>query len=416
MRREEKTQLEQRMAQSLERGIAAGVFPGGVCRLIINREETITVARGRTETAGKGVPVEEHTVYDLASLTKVVVTLPLILLSVQAGRLSLTEPVVNYIPELRGGRDHTRKGQMTIYHLLTHTSGLPAWRPYFIPYRGREAYVRAIAEEAMEAAPGQQVVYSDLGFMLLGFLLERIWDESLDQVARRLLFEPLGMRQTSYLPADAWQGRSSTIAPTEEGNLYESHMVADYLQNESTHGESPLYAAVCDRYEGFVWREGVICGTVHDCNAHYGLAGVSGHAGLFSSIGDLDRYMRIWSEPDAAGFLDPMLRDFATRCQSGQLTPMRAVGWEYSATGGTPEQTAAGCSGGDLVSSTAFGHTGFTGTSIWHDPLRRATLITLTNRVHPVVSDQMVKWRKAHHNTVFAGIRPSCETEKRGGE
>ncbi|MBO8163951.1 MAG: beta-lactamase family protein [Brevibacillus sp.] len=403
--------LEETMALSLDQGIHEGIFPGGISRLAAEGQST-TVARGRTEAGGS--EVDESTVYDLASLTKVVATLPLVLLSVQRGRLSLSDPVAGYLPELVRGTDSAGKQKITVFHLLTHTSGLPAWRPYFIAHQGRDAYLKAIAQEALTAAPGQQVVYSDLGFMLLGFLVERIWDESLDRLAQRLVFEPLGMQDTAFNPLESWKDRKVTIAPTEDGNRYECGMVYQFLQREQG-SDNQLCALVRSSVDSFGWRQGVIRGTVHDCNAYYGLAGVSGHAGLFSTVGDLERYMHIWTRADGGGLLDPLLRDFAVRCLTGSLSPRRALGWEYAAAGGSPEQVAAGCSGGDLVSPFAFGHTGFTGTSIWHDPVRKATLITLTNRVHPAVGEHMAQWRKRHHNQSFAGLAYARHPAKEEG-
>lgn len=387
-------EIERQIADSLEGGIQRGIFPGGICSLTVGSHTPITVARGYMAAGSKDKPVEEETIYDLASLTKVVAVLPLVLLAVQAGRLMLNDSIVTYLPELQSGRDADRKREITLYHLLTHTSGLPAWRPFYLQGRGREAYVKLIAEEELSAIPGRQAVYSDLGFMLLGFILERVYDQELDQLAKRLVFLPCGMDLAAYKPLEERKSAGAKIAPTEKGNVYEQAMIAG----------DPLYQQLHDRASVFAWRQELICGTVHDGNAYYGLGGVSGHAGLFASILDLQRYMQIWTD-ETSTFLNPVLRDFAVRPHARESS-IRAIGWEASSTGGTIDQVVSGCSGGDLVSPAAYGHTGFTGTSIWHDPLRKATLITLTNRVHPTVSSEMIQWRRAHHNRIFSLVWP----------
>ncbi|WP_134702034.1 serine hydrolase [Ammoniphilus sp. YIM 78166] len=381
------------LEESLTDGIEQGFFPTAIAGLKREGESPILAMKG----------VHEHTVFDVASLTKVVVTLPAILLSVQAGKLSLFDRVARHIPEFTLGFDREKKEQITLHQLLTHTSGLPAWRPLFITCQGRQAYIEAIGKEPLIGEPGKQVVYSDLGFMLLGFILERTWDLPLEEIAKRLIFQPFSMNHTGYGTRKEWD-----VAPTEEGNEYEKQMAWNYLQD---HPAGSL-AFTEEEWKSVPWRKGIIQGAVHDGNAHYGLGGVSGHAGLFSTVGDLLSYMKLWSDP-AGFYLDLLLRDFAIQCQSGALAPRRALGWEHSIMGGNQEQKARGCSGGDLVSASGFGHTGFTGTSIWHDPKRQATIVTLTNRVHPKVKDGIIRWRHMHHNRVFACVGLG---KQKGGE
>ncbi|GAA4725306.1 serine hydrolase domain-containing protein [Brevibacillus fulvus] len=398
--------VRQKMKASFQAGIAQEIFPGGISSLTIGEGAPIVVACGVTGSEAADGPVAEDVIYDVASLTKVMVTLPLILLSIQEGRLSLNDPAVRYVPELRCAPDEGWKEKITIYHLLTHTSGLPAWRPFFLSANGREAYLRKISAEQLTGPPGKQVVYSDLGFMLLGFIVERVWEQPIDELAKQLIFAPLGMNRTGYRPLAQPFGSTARIAPTERANEFERQMAEQFLQERRQAGGERDTAEALAALAAFPWRQGIIRGTVHDCNAWYGLDGVSGHAGLFSTITDMQRYMTFWS--DAGGrFLDPVMRMFAVRCQTGALSPCRAIGWEASPTGGTSEQILAGSSGGDLLSPLAFGHTGFTGTSIWVDPLRHTTLITLTNRVYPTVSQEMGRWRKAHHNQILALVWPT---------
>ncbi|MFF2529694.1 serine hydrolase domain-containing protein [Brevibacillus sp. NPDC058079] len=398
-------QFRERMESSLTRGIHQGIFPGGAVSILRKDAPAVTVCMGKTSYGHDGRPVYSQTLYDMASLTKVMVTLPLILISVQEGKLSLTDSVTTYLPELASAHDQERKGQIKIIHLLTHTSGLPAWRPYFLLGKKREDYLRLIANESMLNDPGRSVVYSDLGFMLLGFLLERIWDEELDALSKRLIFQPSRMLHTSYLPLEQTRLQGMDIAATEKGNAFEQEMAVTFL-SELAEARHPLALEWQQALTGYSWREGVISGTVHDCNAHYGLEGVSGHAGLFSTLADTERYMHIWTSGKASVQLDPTLCALATRALTDHSIHRRGLGWIISSTGGSLEQLAAGCSGGDLVSERAFGHTGFTGTSIWSDPARDVTLITLTNRVHPVASPLIGAWRTAHHNRLFSVIKP----------
>ncbi|UFJ59782.1 serine hydrolase domain-containing protein [Brevibacillus sedimenti] len=395
------------LTESLDEGIDRGIFPGGVASLTIGGEPPVVVARGSIGRGEHTSLPSADTIYDLASLTKVIVTLPLVLLSMQTGKLSLSDPLEIHLPEWERTAD-ARKRRITLLHLLTHTSGLPAWRPYYLLGHGRDDYLSLIAAEPLIGEPGKQVIYSDLGFMLLGFLLERVWDEPLELLAERLIFQPMGMTATGYRPL-ARGVDIRKIAPTENGNAYEREQSRQQAEQMMAAGH-PHAGQLQERLDSFAWREGMIRGTVHDGNCHYGLDGVSGHAGLFSTARDVERYMRMWTSADAPVRLDPVLRTFAAGCRTGRLAPARALGWEASAAAGPLEAASAGCTGGDLLSPDAFGHTGFTGTSIWCDPIRGATLIVLTNRVHPAVSPLMPRWRKAFHNRVMSLVSGPART------
>lgn len=398
-------QIRKQIERSLEAGMSQGIFPGGAVSMLRKGESALTVCKGRTGQGPEAALVDQHTLYDMASLTKVMVTLPLILISVQEGKLSLTDTVTKYLPELAEGEDKESKAKIKVIHLLTHTSGLPAWRPFFLLANSKSEYLRQIAHEPMIDSPGREVVYSDLGFMLLGFLVERIWDEELDALAKRLVFEPSGMIHSGYVPLAQADLRALNMAPTEKGNSFEQKMAVDYLTELSA--GRPLFAKEWQqKLATYTWRKGVICGTVHDCNAYYGLGGVSGHAGLFSTLADTERYMQMWTSGDAPVRIDAVLRALSTRSLTDPSVHRRGLGWIISSTGGSLEQVATGCTGGDVVSERAFGHTGFTGTSIWSDPARETTVITLTNRVHPEVSPLIGPWRMSHHNQLFSGVSP----------
>ncbi len=360
------------LAASLDRGVADGIFPGGVaaCR---SDAGLVIAARGSLSWPQGGVPavgVVEGTVYDLASLTKIIGTLPLVLLSVQLGRLGLEDRVDRFLPELSRGVGRHWNGSISIRSLLAHTSGLPAWRPYFIRLRGTAAYLAAIADEEPSYVPGAAVAYSDLGFMMLGWIVERVWDESLEALARRLVFLPLGMNETAY----GTSAPPGLVAPTETGNVYERGMALAYAEGRPVvggHGSS-FALAVAD-VERFAWRTDTILGAVHDSNAWYGLGGISGHAGLFSTIGDLIRYLAFW---DDDGPLDPEIRAAAFARQTPRGSIARGLGWIVPDDGGAT-------------------HTGFTGTSLRYDPRSGEATIALTNRVHPRVVDGIAAWRTA---------------------
>jgi len=360
------------LAASLDRGVADGVFPGGVaaCR---SDGGSVVATRGHLSWPQVGVSadgVAEGTVYDLASLTKIIGTLPLVLLSIQQGRLGLDDRADRFLPELSRGAVAHWNGSISIRSLLAHTSGLPAWRPYFIRLHDKAAYLAAIAGEEPSYLPGAAVEYSDLGYMMLGWIVERVWDESLDALVRRLVFLPLGMDATAY----GTKAPLSLVAPTETGNLYERGMALAYAEGRPVvGGHSPSFAITVDDIERFAWRTETIRGAVHDSNAWYGLGGISGHAGLFSTIGDLIRYLAFW---DDDGPLDPEIREAAFARQTPRGSISRGLGWILS----------------DDGSAT---HTGFTGTSLRYHPKTGAATVTLTNRVHPRVTDGIAAWRTA---------------------
>jgi CubicO group peptidase (beta-lactamase class C family) len=288
-------------------------------------------------------PVTPETVYDLASLTKVIGLTTACMMLVADGKLDLDAPVQRYVPAFRGAG----KERVTIRHLLTHSSGLPAWRPLYTEATTRATALALVDTTPLAAEPGRAMVYSDLGAIVLTQAVETITGERLDQHLDRRLFRPLGMTSTRYLPPPEWRDR---IAPTERSQ------------------------------DGTIIR-----GTVHDENA-WKLGGVSGHAGLFSTAGDLARFAE-WLLEQRAGALTPgwqpgvnppklpsnLVLEF-TRRQDLPPGSSRALGWD------TPSENSTA---GTKLGAHAFGHTGFTGTSIWMDPDRDLFIILLTNRVHP---------------------------------
>jgi CubicO group peptidase (beta-lactamase class C family) len=296
---------------------------------------------GETRTGPQAVPVTEDTLFDLASLTKVVATTPAILRLYDAGDLDLDDPVARYLPAYANGA----KSAVTLRHLLTHSAGLPPHRAFHELPGTPETRLAAAAAEELEAGPGTRVVYSDIGFILLGAIVARVAGAGLEDAARELVFEPLGLESTGYLPA-ADRVFAATEADPETGEP--------------------------------------ISGRVHDENAH-ALGGVAGHAGVFSTVGDLVRYLQVgWMAPgaggdgsddaDGSGFLSARSRAAATACQTAQLDGRRGLGWTL---GGDrwDHMTAA-------WPPTRAGHTGFTGTSLAFDPDSGLWTVLLTNAVH----------------------------------
>ena len=268
----------------------------------------------------------------------------------ESGELSLNRPAVEYLPDFR------QEG-ITLTHLLTHTSGLPAWIPLYLRAESREHVISYLGGIALESQPGEKAVYSCLGYILLGKLLERITKEPLDQLAQKRIFEPLGMAWTLFNPPQKWH---QNCAATEDSNSFERRMV---------------------NYERYDWREGVITGQVHDENAHF-LGGISGNAGLFSTSTDLGKFCKALMANGENRLLRP--ESLNRMCQvAAAQGERRCIGWAV---------TDDGC----------LYHTGFTGTSIRICLKRKLAAILLTNRVHPDADRRgIIEFRRLFHNVVY---------------
>jgi serine-type D-Ala-D-Ala carboxypeptidase len=327
----------------------AGDFPSAVYVVAEHGREVFADALGQAVREPESHPASLETIYDLASLTKPLVTGLLCARLVQSGQLSLDSSVSNYLVEF----DRSDKHAITIRELLTHSSGLPAWRPlYLIAHGDRDSVVAAIADQPLEHKPGERVLYSDLGFIALGFLLERVTGKQLAQLAQLEIIEPLKLRSTFFNPS---QAARTGVAACEGGNAYERDMC------ERDHAET--YAN---------WRSGVIWAEVHDGNAHF-LGGAAGHAGLFSNAGET---LRLGNQ--FVGGLSELLSratcELFRRNMTDGLNESRSFAWQLAA---TKDSTA-----GSRLPPDAFGHTGFTGTSCWIDAAAERVYILLTNRTH----------------------------------
>ena len=331
----------------LQARVEDGAFPGAV--LIVGHRGAVAY-RTAVGHYGEDDPraVSDSTVYDLASLTKVIGLTTAAMILVADGALDLDRPVVDYLPEFTG----RGKRRVLVRHLLTHTSGLPAWVPLHLQSDTPEDAIKLVLQQPLEAIPGERYLYSDLGAITMAQVVERVSGEPLDVFLERRVFGPLGMRRTRFLPPESWR---PMIAPTEWDP----------------------------------WRARLVWGEVHDENA-YRLGGVSGHAGLFSTGPDLARFalwlLGAWHGrlPEDAILQLPqdVVREF-TRRQPGPEGSTRALGWD------TPSATGRS-SAGTLLSRDSFGHTGFTGTSIWIEPERELVVILLTNRVHPTRENRAI--------------------------
>jgi CubicO group peptidase (beta-lactamase class C family)/beta-glucosidase-like glycosyl hydrolase len=313
----------------VRQAIADGEFSAAA--VAVGRRGALVKLRGYGSTGG--APVNPRaTLFDIASLSKVVGTVPAAMALVEDERMALGAPVRRYIPQFRG----ESKADVTIRHLLTHTSGLPAGA-WLYPLGSRDAALRRVIRTDLEVKPGVRMVYSDFGMILLAEAVERRAEQPLDRFVARRIFGPLGMQSTMYLPGPEQHPRTVPTAPPGTERPY------------------------------------IVDAVVHDGNA-YRLGGVTGHAGLFSTAWDLSIYAQTLLNGGAYGTRRVLQNGTVaawTRRQPNAGT--RALGWDTPA----PRSSA-----GSYFSERAYGHTGFTGTSIWIDPARELFVVLLTNRTY----------------------------------
>jgi CubicO group peptidase (beta-lactamase class C family) len=368
-------QLFQPIIEHLQSEIARGTFPSA--QFVIGQRGRLVTegALGHAVLEPEKIPATKDTLYDLASLTKPLVTALLAVLFAERGWLDLSAPAGDYLEELRG----TNKRAITLMQLLTHTSGLQAWRPLYLEAQSRNAVVKAIAglplDHSNDTKSAPVALYSDLNFILLGFILERLTDERLDKTAQRELFTPLGLRRTMFNPPSDWKGE---IAATELGQTHERETVAGMKfvcplpePTDESHRQSarrPL------RRKALLWGE------VHDGNAWF-MEGVSGHAGLFSTAREVFTIARQFTR-DSKLLKAESLALFTRNFTNG-VGEARSAGWLLAAT--------KDCSAGPSMPKEAFGHNGFTGTSVWIAAASERIFVLLTNRVHPRVKDLGMK-------------------------
>ena len=314
--------------------IADTAAPGGV--LAVGRHGRLVHMKGYglLDTARTSAPVDENSIYDMASLTKVISTTMAAMILEEQGLLDLDRTVVSYLPEFNA----PEKAAITVRMLITHQGGLEAFAALYRDTKGREEYLAKINERPLRSPPGTTTVYSDWDLILLQLIIERITGQMLDRFTTDRIFAPLGMTSTMYNPdSTVFFAR---IAPTEIDSA----------------------------------RGGLVRGKVHDENAN-AMGGVSGHAGLFSTAPDLTIFAQMMLNGGVYNGVRIVKQETIARWTAPQSrTSSRALGWD------TPSK---GSSAGKFFSPRSFGHTGFTGTSIWIDPERGLFVILLTNRVNP---------------------------------
>ncbi len=353
-----------RVQNVVARAIESGTAPGAVVLVARRGKVVLERAFGRMTYDQDAAKVTSDTLYDIASLTKVVVTTTLVMIFHERELLDLESPVSRYVPEFKGeGKD-----RVLVKDLLAHTGGLLWWTDLFRKFEGKtreeskRGYLSTIYEMPLDYLPRSKMVYSDLGILLLGEILERVTGKDLEDLAKEEILGPLGMDDATYRPPASLRPR---IAPTEIDP----------------------------------WRGRLVHGEVHDENA-FGLGGVAPHAGLFSTGRCLGAFAQMMLNGGAYGgrrLLKPETIALFTRRANLVSGSSRALGWD------TPSEPS---SAGALFSASSYGHTGFTGTSLWIDPERELFAILLTNRVHPTRENpKIAELRPAFHDAVQKAMK-----------
>lgn len=338
----------------IDRSITLGEIPGAVAAAGVGSEVLFRYAKGQAAVQfADPAPMQWQTYFDVASLTKVVATLPAILLLASQGRISLGDSPRPYLPEA-----DERWDQISIHQLLTHQAGLASHRDYYQTLTGVSAFLEAIAREPFEYPVKTRVSYSDLGYIVLGAIIEKVSDMPLDEFVSHHIFQPLGMDEAFYRPGPEVKARCAATEPVDGRALV---------------------------------------GVVHDENAR-AMGGVAGHAGLFATMEALIRYVMSWTDDDQA-LLPKPVRQAATRRQTVSADGNRGLGWVLL---GDSYDVS-----GDFWPTTGCGHTGFTGTSMQFDGESGLWAILLTNRVHFGRGVSINGVRRRFHNAVVTAVAAS---------
>lgn len=364
-----------RVNDIVSQGIGSGAYPGA--QLLIGTHDGIIFEKsfGNYTYDEFSAPVTDESIYDLASVTKVVATTSAVMKLYEAGLIDLNSRVSIYLPDFVSNG----KEDVTVLNLLLHNSGLEAFVPFFTMYTKRNEVLSHIYSMSLSYPTGSKTVYSDLNAILLGEIVEKVSKQSLDEYCSVNIFTPLGMRSTCFNP----QGELLELAvPTERD---------DY------------------------WRMKLLKGEVHD-EAAYLLGGVSGNAGLFSNSKDLYRFMKMLlkkgicydfnTSKEVRMFGASTVELFTERFEGLPYDNTRACGWETKPKMETKYRIACG----EMISENCFGHTGYTGTSIWCDAERKLIIIFLTNRVYPSRNNNLIRdIRPELHNAVINTIDKTNE-------
>jgi CubicO group peptidase (beta-lactamase class C family) len=360
--------------QLIDGAVAASIeakeIPGAVVLVARRGSVAYLKAFGHRAVEPSTEPMTTDTIFDMASLTKVLATAPAIMLLVERGAIRLDDRVKRYLPQFTGGG----KDAITVRQLLTHYSGM---RPDFDlskSWEGYDATLQELWKETTQGEPGKEFVYSDLNFIALGEIVRAVSGKKLDAFSRENIYDPLGMSETRFNPPPAWRAR---IAPTESRTR-----ALAYLKGQGTPAES----------------SGFLRGEVHDPTA-WRMEGVAGHAGLFSSARDAAIYAQMLLDRgvhEGRRFLSPLAVQAMTTPQSPRSAlPLRGLGWDIDTSYSSPR--------GDLFGS-GYGHTGFTGTSLWVHPASETIVVILSNRLHPEGKGDATHLRGVIANIVAAAI------------
>ncbi len=361
---------------ALQSAVDDGVFPGAQLAVRLGGELQCMAVAGRLSSEPPDLPVQPTTIYDLASLTKPLATVTSVVLLIQRARVALDASVQQVLVELEG----TQVGQATVRELLTHRSGLPGWRPFYerldakgiVPGRSglpvKQHVLEMIRDEPFIYARGTRSIYSDLGFMLLGFIVERLSGMALNLWCQEAIVKPLCAEPMMFWPT-AGRAQLDAVRP-----VVDVSRVAPTEQDE--------------------WRIRLLRGEVHDENAA-AMGGIAGHAGLFGTAESVLAVSGAWlcGYRGSTSILEKeLVREFTTRQESDDRSSW-ALGWD---TPSTPS------SSGKSFSDRSFGHLGYTGTSVWIDPLCELEVVLLSNRVHPSRKNEKIRaFRPYIHDLVY---------------
>lgn len=398
-----------RLDSTIEAALRNGAAPGAA--VAIARRGALVRLRGygRLTYAADAPAVTDSTIFDIASLTKVVGTTTAIMQLVEEGRLDLDTPISHY---LRLWPNFGASAGITLRQLMTHTSGLPAGANLWTT-AGREAKISRIGAMKLASSPGTQTVYSDLGMIVTGAVVESVTGERLDDYLEREVFAPLRLNETFFNASDRMIKQKQTLAPIIVSSLARSLffapdvILADWAEQERA--PTPRFAVNDKRLpHGRIFdmsqvaptelkwaKDEPFWGEVHDRNAA-SLDGVAGHAGLFSSARDLAVFAQLMLDAKAHYLDSEIVKASTVDVFTLRNAEGRGLGWEMP---------SGRSSAGDYFSETSFGHTGFTGTSIWIDPDRDLFVVLLTNRVYPSASNKKhIALRRAVHDAVLMAV------------
>jgi len=345
-----------RAFQILTDAISQHAFPGASVAVTHAGELAALKSLGRFTYENSSPLVTTETVFDLASVSKVVATTSMAMILFERGLVDLESPIVGVLPEFRGL--DPRRNEVTFRHLLAHSSGLPAYEKLFLRASNRSELLRETFAVPLKYVPGTHAEYSDVGFILLGVAMERVAGEQIDAFCQREVFGPLGMAHTTFSPPTTWKSR---IPPTADDRIF---------------------------------RHRIVQGEVYDENANV-MGGIAPHAGVFSTASDVAIFAHAMLQGGA-----PIVRtatvDLFTRCETSPAGTSRALGWD---TPSSPSQS------GRYFSSNSFGHLGYTGTSLWIDAERQISVTLLTNRTWPDSTNKAITdVRPRFHDAVMQAL------------